>query len=110
MNEAADIKQLLIQTADEMFMRLGIKSVSMDDIARQLGVSKKTIYQVVDNKKELLSLVIEEDACKDKEVIAENREQSRDAIDEFLRNSRYFIRQMREISPATMRDLQKYYP
>ncbi|MEM1357182.1 MAG: hypothetical protein AAGF89_03240 [Bacteroidota bacterium] len=55
-------------------------------------------------------MVMEEDACKDVEVIKENHEQSKDAIDEFLRNSRYFIRQMREISPATLRDLQKYYP
>ncbi|MEM9259152.1 MAG: TetR/AcrR family transcriptional regulator, partial [Bacteroidota bacterium] len=110
MNETAEIKQQLIQTADEMFMRLGIKSVSMDDIAREMGVSKKTVYQVVDNKKSLVRLVMEEDACKDVEVIKENHEQSKDAIDEFLRNSRYFIRQMREISPATLRDLQKYYP
>jgi len=106
----AEIKQQLIQTADDMFMRLGIKSVSMDDIAREMGVSKKTIYQMVDGKKDLLTLVIEQDACKDMEVIQANHEQSRDAIDEFLRNSRYFIRQMRDISPATMRDLQKYYP
>lgn len=110
MNETAEIKNKLIQTADEMFMRLGIKSVSMDDIARELGVSKKTVYQFVENKRELVNLVMEEDACKDIAVIKENHEQSKDAIDEFLCNSRYFIRQMREISPATLRDLQKYYP
>lgn len=93
-----------------MFMRLGIKSVSMDDIAREMGVSKKTIYAVVDNKEGLVEMVIADDACKDIEVITANHLAARDAIDEFLRNSRYFIRQMREISPAAMRDLQKYYP
>lgn len=91
-------------------MRLGIKSISMDDIAREMGVSKKTIYSVVDTKQALVRMVIEDDACKDIEVLTANHLAARDAIDEFLRNSRYFIRQMRQISPATMRDLQKYYP
>ncbi len=110
MNENETIKEKLVQTANDMFMRLGIKSVSMDDIAREMGVSKKTIYALVDNKQSLVELVVENDACKDIEVLTANHLAARDAIDEFLRNSRYFIRQMRQISPATMRDLQKYYP
>jgi AcrR family transcriptional regulator len=104
------IKQKLVETADGLFMRLGLKSVSMDDIARQMGVSKKTIYQIVGNKRDLIELVLVNDACKDLEVIQENLRESKDAIDEFLRNSRYFIRQMRAISPTTFHDLQKYYP
>lgn len=91
-------------------MRLGIKSVSMDDIAREMGVSKKTLYALVDNKHSLVRQVIEHDACEDVKVIMDNHLASDDAIDEFLRNSRYFVRQMREISPTTIRDLQKYYP
>ena len=91
-------------------MRLGIKSVSMDDIAREMGISKKTIYQAVPNKEALVELVMECDAKDDMEIINRNRNESKDAIDEFLRNSRYFIREMREISPATLHDLRKYYP
>lgn len=109
-NENETLRNKLIETAGEMYMRLGLKSVSMDDVARQMGASKKTIYQVVDNKEALIHMVLEADACKDIEIITENRDQAKDAIDEFLRNSRYFIRQMRQISPATLRDLQKYYP
>lgn len=109
-NEPITTKDQLTRTAHEMFMRLGIKSVSMDDIAREMGVSKKTIYVEVSNKEELISLVMEDDFCKDMEVLEQNHGESLDAIDEFLRNSRYFIRQMRAMSPATLRDLQKYYP
>jgi len=100
----------LIRTSHDMFMRLGIKSVSMDDISREMGVSKKTIYLEVSNKEELIKLIMEEDYCEDMKTLAQNREEAIDAIDEFLRNSRYFIRQMRTMSPATLRDLQKYYP
>ena len=91
-------------------MRIGIRSVSMDDIARQLGISKKTLYQLVDNKEGLVQLVLEEDTCNDLAMLQRNRDEASDAIDEFLRNSRYFIRQMREVSPTAMHDLQKYYP
>lgn len=93
-----------------MFMRLGIKSVSMDDIAREMGVSKKTIYVEVANKEELIKLVMEDEYQEDVQVLTANREEAIDAIDEFLRNSRYFIRQMRSMSPATLHDLKKYYP
>jgi AcrR family transcriptional regulator len=82
----------------------------MDDIARELGISKKTLYQNVANKEELISRVLEQDTCEDLAILSRNRNEAADAIDEFLRNSRYFIRQMRQISPTAMHDLQKYYP
>jgi AcrR family transcriptional regulator len=109
-NENETLLAKLISTAGEMYMSLGIKSVSMDEIAQKMGVSKKTVYTLVGNKEELITLVLEADACEDLHVMEANHRSAKDAIDEFLLNSRYFIRQMRKISPATMRDLQKYYP
>ena len=91
-------------------MRIGIRSVSMDDIARELGISKKTLYQTVENKEELVHLVLEEDTRQDLCIMTDNRHEAADAIDEFLRNSRYFIREMRKVSPTAMHDLRKYYP
>ncbi len=103
-------KQQLIEKAHRLFKRIGIRSVSMDDIAREVGISKKTLYQLIENKEELVHLVLESDTCKDIEMLQRHQRESADAIDEFLRNSRYFIRQMREISPTAMHDLRKYYP
>ena len=100
----------LLDVAITLFKRVGIKSVSMDDVARELGISKKTLYQLVPNKEELVEKVMQADFEKDKATFEQNRRESHDAIDEFLRNSRYFIREMRQISPATLHDLQKYYP
>lgn len=109
MSTPVPFRQRLIERASELYMRIGIRSVSMDDIARELGVSKKTIYQEVDNKQELVSLVMAEDARRDLVCIQQNLDGSRDAIDELLRNARYFIQQMRTINPTTLHDLQKYY-
>ena len=110
MNETENSNKLLYATVQPLFKRVGIKSVSMDDIAREMGVSKKTLYQLVDNKEDLVAKVMQEDFECDKAIFARNADEANDAIDEFLRNSRYFIREMREMSPSTLHDLQKYYP
>ena len=102
--------QPIYQAAVDLFKRLGLKSVSMDDIARELGMSKKTLYQMVENKEDLIAKVMKCDFEADKAMFARNANEAIDAIDEYLRNSRYFIREMREISPTTLHDLQKYYP
>ena len=53
-----DTKERIIEQARELFIRLGIRSVSMDDIAGQIGMSKKTLYQHFEDKDELVELVV----------------------------------------------------
>ena len=48
-------KQRLLESAMLMFQRYGLKSVTMSDIARELGISKKTVYKHVANKEELIN-------------------------------------------------------
>jgi len=50
-----DIKEKILSKSHEMFRMYGIKSVSMDDIAHQLSISKKTLYQHFSSKEELLT-------------------------------------------------------
>jgi AcrR family transcriptional regulator len=54
-----DVKQRIMIKAAELFMQYGIKSVSMDDIANSLGMSKKTLYQYYADKDELVEAVVE---------------------------------------------------
>jgi AcrR family transcriptional regulator len=103
------IKKKILTEAEALFMRLGLKSVSMDDIARKLGMSKKTLYQYVNGKEDLIDQVMEANGQRDMEMIITSANESSDAIDEFLRNSRHFIREMRNVSPTTLYDLKKYY-
>jgi len=44
-------KQQILEKAEELYLKIGIKSVSMDDLARSLGISKKTLYQYVENQR-----------------------------------------------------------
>ncbi|RZL30602.1 MAG: TetR/AcrR family transcriptional regulator, partial [Pedobacter sp.] len=40
-----EVKEYIVEEADKLFCQYGFKSVTMDDIAKHLGISKKTIYQ-----------------------------------------------------------------
>ncbi|HRX00424.1 MAG TPA: helix-turn-helix domain-containing protein, partial [Cyclobacteriaceae bacterium] len=52
--ELTDTKSKILKGATELFLRYGIRSVSMDNIANHLGVSKKTLYQFFKDKNEMV--------------------------------------------------------
>ncbi|HEX6193727.1 MAG TPA: helix-turn-helix domain-containing protein, partial [Chitinophagaceae bacterium] len=54
-----DTKERIQNKAEELFMQFGIRSVSMDDIANNLGMSKKTVYQYFVDKDELVEAVVQ---------------------------------------------------
>lgn len=103
------MKQHILNKSFELFMRYGIKSVTMDDIARELGMSKKTLYQYVDNKTDLIEQIFHQHIEEEKKVIERIRSSAADAIDEILKIARYVVEQLRDLSPTTVYDLQKYY-
>ena len=104
-----DEKHRLLDQAEQLFMRYGIRSVSMDDIARELGVSKKTLYQFVENKAELVSEIMMRRMSRAQAAVHALRAQATDAMDELYQVAHYMIEQFRTFSPAVRFDLQKYY-
>src|SRR4051812_9298045 len=72
------------EKAHELFMRYGLRSVSMDDIANGLGMSKKTIYQYYADKDELVLGVIDDELTRNKRVCELDRERSDNAIHEIF--------------------------
>ena len=107
MIEVATNKVLL--RAKALFMKYGIKSISMDDIAKDLGMSKKTLYELVDNKEELILRVVTDHIQEEEQSIELIRKSSIDAIDELVKIGRFTIQSLREVSPKTTYDLKKYY-
>ncbi|MEM6376750.1 MAG: TetR/AcrR family transcriptional regulator [Bacteroidota bacterium] len=94
---------------ESLFMRYGIKSVTMDDIARELGISKKTLYQFVDNKQDLIEQSFEKHICEELLIIQNIKEEAKDSIDEILKIARYVLKMVKKVSPTVMYDLEKYY-
>lgn len=100
----------LLVTARDFFMQYGIKSVSMDDLSSKLGISKKTLYQVVDNKKDLVMKVIENHIELQNHEMEQIQAGDHNAIEEMLQFARYIIQLLKNLKPGVTYDLQKYYP
>ncbi|MFN8257583.1 MAG: TetR/AcrR family transcriptional regulator [Bacteroidales bacterium] len=100
----------ILKRVAQLFMKYGIKSVTMDDISHELGISKKTLYNYVKDKNELVSLIIDmEFEVRDKCFSLINNTY-KNAIDELYQVHKIVKNIIKEHSPASVYDLKKYYP
>ena len=103
------MRERILTKAKELFFKFGLRSVSMDDICRELGISKKTLYQHFETKdkliKEGMTKQMEEDVCMMKNA----QTNAFNAIDELLQLSEYVAAMLSELSPTLLYDCQKYY-
>ena len=102
-------EEKILSDSKMLFMRYGIKSITMDDIAKHMGMSKKTIYQYVSNKEELLNKILTDHTAAETDAIHQIHQMAKDAIDEMIMIAKYVIKQLKGLSPNTIYDLQKYY-
>ncbi|MGD1846840.1 MAG: TetR/AcrR family transcriptional regulator [Salibacteraceae bacterium] len=103
-------KRQILEQADEVFMRLGIKSVTMDDMARNLGISKKTLYQYVSDKNDLVFQTLQINCDYEEKVIRDICTRELNAIDESFEVSKWVVGQLKRIHPSIHYDLEKYHP
>lgn len=100
----------IIQGGEELFLQAGIKSVTMDDVAKHLGMSKKTIYHFFSDKNELVMALVkkklDEDECQIK-LIMQN---SANVIEEMINMMKCSEEIFSRINPIVIHDLQKYHP
>lgn len=104
------VPENILSGARSLFMRYGIKSITMDDVARELGISKKTLYQHVDNKADLVKKVMESHIEQEKEFSQTLSEKADNSIHEMLLVFEHIAQHMRKASPGLIYDLQRYYP
>ena len=104
-----EAEKKILRKASEMFMKYGIKSVTMDDISRANGISKKTLYQYVDNKADLLTKTLRLQNEEEQQALLACQQQAGNAIEEVILISRYVNQMLQSINPSAVYDLQKYY-
>ena len=102
-------KELILNQARTLFFLFGIKSISMDDIALKLGMSKKTIYQYFTDKQDLLSTIIDQFIGEHHESTCHLIDQQLDAMETFQRMADLALEYTKDLRPAFLYDLQKYY-
>jgi TetR/AcrR family transcriptional regulator, cholesterol catabolism regulator len=106
MNE--DLQKILSRVRD-LYTKYGIKSITMDDVARELCMSKKTLYQFVTDKDDLVGKFVDNEIDLRKESIATCFKPGSNAIEDLFEISLFMNKLMIDHSPATEYDLKKYY-
>ena len=105
-----DTGERIKQTAHGLFMQFGLRSVSMDDIATGLGISKKTIYQFYQDKDALVEDVIASIIEHNQFCCQKDREGSMNAIHEIFLAMDFMMEIFKSMNPSLVFDMQKYYP
>ena len=104
------MKKNIILKATELFMKFGFKSVTMDDIAKEMGISKKTIYTHFNNKETIIGVVTDhvfETVCHDIDAICDLNQ---NPIQELYAIKKRVMQYMQKEKASPTYQLQKYYP
>ena len=100
----------ILKTSLELFFKYGIKRVTMDDIAKELGMSKKTIYQYYKEKDDIVNQLCEIEMTRNEKKFEEVYQQSVDPIHEIMLISENIREMLQNVNPMFFLDLQKFHP
>ena len=104
------MKDLILEKTRELFLTIGFKSITMDNIANAMGVSKKTIYNFFENKTELVNEVTNYMFVSITGGITEIKKTSDDPISELYDINLFLIKYLKRESVSPLYQLEKYYP
>lgn len=105
-----ETKDRVLQGAEELFFKYGIKSVTMDDIAKHLSISKKTIYQFYSDKNEIVDTLMKLKLEDDKIAIQQIHTEAENVITEVFGLMKHMSQMFSKMNPNLFYDLQKYHP
>lgn len=105
-----EVKDKILEKASEKFLLLGVKSVTMDEIANDLGISKKTLYAHFSTKTKLVegaALFVFDQISQGIEQI---RRKEKDPVEEMFEIKNFAGRHLKNEKSSPQYQLQKYYP
>ncbi len=105
-----EVRDNIIEQADQLICRLGVRSVTMDDLSRHMGISKKTIYQFFKDKDEVVTLAVGHHCEKEYSEFVKMHHESANSIDELHKISVFMRSNVETIHPSVLHDIQKYHP
>lgn len=104
------MKQKILEKAEEMFLNYGAKSITMDDIAKEMGISKKTIYVHFSNKEKLVEVVVFSVFNTISKAIDEICDKSTNPIKELFDIKFSVMKFLKREGASSQYQLKKYYP
>ena len=105
-----EIKENIIQESIHLFMKYGLRSVTMDDIAKHLGMSKKTIYQHFKDKEDIIIQSTKVVFDAEIKMMQDVERDAKNAVDHLYKQTLLIRERIKNTSTTTMYDMQKYYP
>ena len=105
-----EVRHKIVEKAAELYMQFGIRSVTMDDIARDLSISKKTIYQYFKDKRELVNTICSTHLEIEQERFEGAADESENSVHELMLVSKCLRESMQEMKVNIMNELRKFYP
>ena len=105
-----ETRDRILSAAEELFMRYGFRSITMDEIARHLGVSKKTIYQHFADKDEIVCQCISNHLEDEKCMAAEIWSNVTNPVEELLLEAQQLKITFNSVHPTVLFELKKYHP
>jgi TetR/AcrR family transcriptional regulator, cholesterol catabolism regulator len=100
----------IIEKVSHLYQKYGIRSVTMDDVARELCISKKTLYQFIVDKEDLVEKVVNHYIDQQKMHFESIKAQRMNAIDVIMEISQHITLFLSNLNPSLTYDLRKYYP
>jgi len=100
----------ILSASAELFRQYGFKTITMDDIARRAGISKKTLYQHFANKNEVVNESVTWYKCRVTDMCNAAMNEAENAIEGMVRTMSMFDQINRQINPMAMLELERYYP
>ncbi|MGB5665636.1 MAG: TetR/AcrR family transcriptional regulator [Maribacter sp.] len=104
------MKEKILDKATDLFLNLGFKSVTMDDLAHEMGISKKTIYTHFSNKTKLVEECTKRLFCKISEGIDHICSLNKNPIEELYEIKKFALLHLKDEKASPQYQLQKYYP
>ena len=104
------MKERILEEAERLFWKYGVRSVTMEDIARKLGISKKTIYQHFSDKEQILYQVIESKTGRDQFEMECMVVGTTNPVEELLSVLDMMQKNADQVSPNLIIDIKRYYP
>jgi TetR/AcrR family transcriptional regulator, cholesterol catabolism regulator len=105
-----EIKERIALGFEKLVKKYGVKRVTLDELASEIGISKKTIYQHFEDKTDIVRHVFIAGLNQDRCVIEDMESSSKNMIEQFFRISKFFQEEMEGINPIVFYDLKKFYP
>lgn len=102
-------ESIWLERVEGLFFRYGIKSLTMDDVAAELGISKKTLYQMVESKDDLVMKVLRHHTTREQSQCMNMAAKASNAIEEILIVLDTNSQEMAQMKTNVINDLQKYH-